>query len=590
MELTEQQKQSLAEVELCIDRYFDMQVKPVMTSVQKELTAKQLHERAEYQSSWAGALTAAMNPNPLDGGLSTEIYLKTNGEWNSKTTEDYYEMCREKIQQTDTMGKDLGTLADLWRERIIQTIGKEAYDKHSQSLGTDMAVAYVGYRMESRMIGHLVDQRVPKSSAEYILRKGLDSSLFGFATGLQQTEMDHVLDSKAEKIYSPNMAEKGAGKVLGFGADVMMTGGIGSWASVGKLALTEAVLQGGEAIYELYLEGKESSSIESYISQGVFGSRTDVMTEIQQRSKQMDVDENPLSLKLNEQMEGRLYAMDAETRKRLFFGYDPKENPWKQFRESMDIPGERPYTIARAPELPEELKPKEVKPMPESASSYMAAHTETASQEHPQPIETEYAEERPINQNTSGWGGMLSSFGLNDMEGVGRNLGYIVAMLPDMMMGIFTGKTDALHLAKDNMLPLASILMGLFTRNPLLKLTLIGMGGMNLMNKVGHEALERKQIADGVSPQKQYRQYEDQPLNSRIKNPEIRGGMLFATVDGVPSTIQLPEKAVAAYETGALPLNTLANAVLAKSDAMNSAVRENYEASQNQKVQQRGIS
>ena len=84
---------------------------------------------------------------------------------------------------------------------------------------------------------------------------------------------------------------------------------------------------------------------------------------------------------------------------------------------------------------------------------------------------------------------MLSSVGLNGISDIGHNLGYVLAMLPDMLVGIFTGKTKSLGL-KDNMLPLASIVAGMFVRNPILKMVLIGMGGLNLLNKAGHEALD----------------------------------------------------------------------------------------------------
>ena len=56
MELTNEQKQHLAEVELCIDRYFDAQVKPMMVGTQRELTRHQIYERAEYDMSFAGVV------------------------------------------------------------------------------------------------------------------------------------------------------------------------------------------------------------------------------------------------------------------------------------------------------------------------------------------------------------------------------------------------------------------------------------------------------------------------------------------------------------------------------------------------------
>lgn len=84
---------------------------------------------------------------------------------------------------------------------------------------------------------------------------------------------------------------------------------------------------------------------------------------------------------------------------------------------------------------------------------------------------------------------MLSSFGLNGLSDIGNNLGYVLAMLPDILIGTFTGKTKSLGL-KDNLMPLASIVAGMFVRNPIMKMVLIGMGGLNLINKAGHEAID----------------------------------------------------------------------------------------------------
>jgi hypothetical protein len=42
-------------------------------------------------------------------------------------------------------------------------------------------------------------------------------------------------------------------------------------------------------------------------------------------------------------------------------------------------------------------------------------------------------------------------------------------------------------------MPLASIVAGMFVRNPIMKMVLIGVGGLNLINKAGHEAIEMHQ-------------------------------------------------------------------------------------------------
>ena len=231
------------------------------------------------------------------------------------------------------------------------------------------------------------------------------------------------------------------------------------------------------------------------------------------------------------------------------------------------------------------------KPKPKENTPTVERTTETQVQpvkEQKEVAQTqpEAQQEQPQQTNQNGWSGLLSSVGLNGISDIGHNLGYVLAMLPDMLVGIFTGKTKSLGL-KDNMLPLASIVAGMFVRNPILKMVLIGMGGLNLLNKAGHEALDNH---NGVSygqggnanVRGNYKVYEDEALNARISQPQIKGNCLIATIDKVPCTIALPDRVVDAYNQGALPLNTLANAVLAKNDQMRQMAAENYAASEQQ--------
>ena len=162
-------------------------------------------------------------------------------------------------------------------------------------------------------------------------------------------------------------------------------------------------------------------------------------------------------------------------------------------------------------------------------------------------------------------------------------------MLPDILLGMFTGKTQSLGI-KDNLVPIASIMAGLFVKNPLLKMTLIGLGGANLINKAGHEQLAKR---DGVTAdpvrQNRYLQYEDQKMNPRIRDAQIQGNNLIASIDGIPVTVTLPDKVVEAHAVGALPLGTLANAVLEKCDRMQevSEARDRFE--EESRSQTRGI-
>ena len=233
-------------------------------------------------------------------------------------------------------------------------------------------------------------------------------------------------------------------------------------------------------------------------------------------------------------------------------------------------------------------KPKtEETPKVESQAEEPKQEVPSASSEPQQNQETQSTEQQqPEQTNLSGWNGLLTSFGLNGLQDIGHNLGYVLAMLPDMLIGAFTGKSKSLGL-KDNLMPLASIVAGMFVKNPIMKMVLIGMGGLNLLNKAGHEAIDNhigvnQSAGQTGTIRANYKVYQDEELNARIAQPQIKGNCLIATIDRVPCSIALPDKVVDAYNQGALPLNTLANAVLAKNDQMRQMASENYAANEQQ--------
>lgn len=223
--------------------------------------------------------------------------------------------------------------------------------------------------------------------------------------------------------------------------------------------------------------------------------------------------------------------------------------------------------------------------------------TETAEESRKdtaiEPEQNRQAGQQTANANENGWGDFFSTLGLSGMGDISKNLGYVLAMLPDILVGMFTGRTKSLDLG-DNVLPIASIVAGIFIKNPILKMMMIGLGGANLLNKAGHEALGWERNEDnGLNTGNRsvrYRVYADEPLNPRISGPILQGNNLIATIDHVPCTIQLPEKVVSAYNAGALPLNTLANAILAKSDRTQQLMSQNYEENDRETiVRTRGI-
>ena len=103
-------------------------------------------------------------------------------------------------------------------------------------------------------------------------------------------------------------------------------------------------------------------------------------------------------------------------------------------------------------------------------------------------------------------------------------------------------------------------------------------GGANLVNKVGHEALADYRQEHGIMPSAaRYKQYPDEELNPRIVNPHVEGNVLIVDIDHVPRIVTMPPTLADAYQSGAIPLNTLANHILAKSEQMQQTITKEQE-------------
>lgn len=575
-----------AELEYCLQGYFDGKLAPVMKQVRDELTHKQLEERGRYQSSLAGVLASA---NPYVN--NTEFVLKQTGKWNSKTTEDYLAMCNQKIWKDKNIVKDLALLAGEWRNAVVKEIGRSKYDALSKACGEDLAYAYVAQRMEDLMIGKLVKDNTPKSTMDYILRKAAQNSIWGLQEELMKSPLTAEIEARGEKAYKPSKTEKFAGRATASVMDAVTMGGIGSWKSL-------ATLVGSDMALGYILDSKKGNgeqrkeqAMELSISKGVFGQNGNAFTGFRSQAKKVNATDNGYVKTLNSKLHNKIH-IPQKAFTPMAWTDNSFKFPFQKEQEKRNDPKYKnvPLIVAPGKEdayLEEKAKHDaakiaEAERIIQEKKEAEAQQTETDEQQQAQ-LEEEL-QEQPENDNSNGWEGLLKNFGLNGFSDIGNNLGYVIAMLPDILVGLFTGKTQSLGL-KDNMMPIAAILAGMFVKNPLLKMTLIGMGGANLLNKAGHEALANKRESnDGnavsydntTSQAVQYKSYPDEPLNPRIVNPVLQGNCLVATIDRVPYTIQLPEHVVGAYQAGALPLNTLANAVLAKSDQMRQMAERNY--------------
>lgn len=572
---------ALVEVEYCLGRYLDANIAGVMDDVRRDLIKKQGRERAEWNTSFGGILSSLADAGRCAPGIDTSSQiLKATGEWNSKTTEDYLVMCKEAVVKDKELSHDIVALTISWRSAMVASIGRERYDKASQQIGCDLAAAYMDYRLQQTMVDRLIDKETPKSTAEYIIRKAAGESLFGLPYTLNRSPLEAQIAKEAEARYKANGWEWGGAKAASFAIDTVATMGCGSWANLAKLAGVEVVFAGVEA----YMDSKDkdnSITIEQCISQGVFGSgeNENVFDSIKAQAGWLDAERCEGVTRINSNLKkpvGTFSLGGFISRGAKAFAspiITAVGNVKKSFEEAVQ-------NAALAPQNQDASGVNDKTPT-RAAEAQLAARsgnpqTEQQMEQNPQ-VSDATDEDGNIRQeqeaNQAGWGSLMADLGFTGLGDIGHNLGYVIAMMPDILVGMMTGKTQSLHL-RDNLIPMASVVAGLFIKNPILKMVLIGMGGLNLVNKAGHESIERHNNPNGP----RFKQYEDQELNPRITGPVINGNCLVANIDRTPCSILLPDNVVAAYQSGALPLNTLANTVLARHDANSQLAQENYRA------------
>ena len=606
-----------AEIEYSLQHYFEGSVLSVMKQVRKTLNDKQVKELADYQRSPAGIM-ASSNPMLIDMGWQA---VRTAGEWNSKTTEDYLRMCNEKMQNDKAMQRDFALLSAEWRKAVVEQIGRTKYDALSKQIGCDLAYAYIGQRMEDLMINKLVVDDIPKSSMEYIMRKAAKQSIWGFTEELMKSPLTKEIEARSEKAYKPSNAEKVTGRVAGSAVDAVSMGAFNGWTTFAKFVGCDVAL--GYALDKTVgnTEQRKEQVMELSISKGIFGSNSNVFSGFRKHANELEESGGFLQT-LNGQLTHKIKLPTKKYKPVTWTTNNNNKSPFPVFTPNTDFL--KPKDIRKDPkykDVPLIVAPgkeddylKE-KAQQEAVKQKEAEHKRTEKEQgtdgsgEVQPVDASSDDEQAnqlqqTNENawlrlppsrlghsseldgsrcSVGWEGLLANFGLDGFGDITHNLGYVLAMLPDMLVGLLTGKTKSLNM-DNSMIPLASIVAGMFVKNPILKMILIGMGGANLINKAGHEALERK-ANEGLVPdrytasnrQVAYRQYADEPLNPRLSNPVLKGSCLIVHIDRVPCTIQLPQTVVDAYQAGALPLNTLANAILAKNEQMQSVAMQQYE-------------
>lgn len=508
---------------------FATRVRPVMDNVRDKLQSRQADEYEAHSFSAPVMLMGGIGP---DGGATATSVMEDKifhvGNWNSKTTEDYVDMVKAELEK--------------------------------QGIEVDVL-------LEQRMIDYLIEQKIPKSSAEYIMRRAAEQSLFYAPARMRHSSLDQHIIKEAERRYSPSVAEEVTGSLLSWAGTAGTTMGTGGF-------LGQVLLDATASAVDISAPGQE----EKYLAE----QREKAMKELE-KACNTEVTYPKWMLTVNH-FSGFDEATDEQLSKAATWADENiksfRSNAYYYAQQGMRTfkMGTKTFTVSegmlRAKEYESflraaqnEVERRQQKADPTSQESAMQA---TYSQEQPL---TETMQETSQEDKYNGWNTFLDTIGLEGIGDTFQHLGITLATLPDMLLGIFTGKTKSVGLNGSTMMPLAALIGGTFVRNPLLKIPMMLYGGFNLVNKMGQEALREYRNESREPASVVYKHYEDEELNNRIAHPHVEGNILIMDIDNTPRLVTLNPTLADAYQQGAIPLNTLANRILARSDQMAEGVR-----------------
>lgn len=492
----------ISEVEYCISSYFNSHFSPLMNSVKNRLQQDQAKEIADYQMSFGGIMSSLASASNPAGSLvdNSMTHLRYTGEHCSKTAEDYVVMCKDAIAGNKDFQDDLLRLAGEWRNAVIAKVGRARYDSVCETLGCDLAIAYIDHRIEQMMIDKMVRDTMPKSSFEYVMKKGAENCLIGLPQAMMKSPLEAEIDARGEAAYNPSGKEKTAARAVSFGADVVSTGGFSSWGALVKLAGAEVVFAGVETYLDRKGRKGKELTVDEIISESLFGVKGNVLATYRKNGYGIKAYEDAYIQSVNGMMTKR---MNIPTEKPFWeidwqdwnkpidwsnptWGFSsaststPFVSPFTAKFDRLGIPSpiapgkEQEYLDWKAqqdaqkqpanaqqnftpPQIPlviapgkeqeyldwleeqEEKRNESVSEAPDGNSN----SNQPEQQNEDNQSEQQNEEPEQDNGNEDGWASLLENFGLNGMSDIGRNLPYVIAMLPDMLIGLLTGKTES---------------------------------------------------------------------------------------------------------------------------------------------------
>lgn len=631
-------RQGFVDMEYCLDQYFKRYFAPIVDKEYNDLREKQVKE---YKKALDNNKYVPSMGNFSMSAYTSHVQVTSTGEWNTKHS-DYLmsESCKKFFSNTKN-SDDYKNIVAHCHAFLEGQLGKDNYARLSaQTEYKDFATYYVNHRFETLIIEQLAKNKMPKSSMEYIMKKGFMESGIGLlmTAGEKVSDSDKQVRVLAEKLYNPSLLERGAGMALSFAVDYGSMGGGGKLVSgidlvcrgIGEAAgsfnegfdsdLSE-VLTGDSSFIDnvrndaktlnpsssslvLHLNGslknhicrvefdhKAYSTLTDQLRKSMNGADkdyADAATAIKSGLSEAGIkvcsrQDPPKWMLEKSEQECFAYATSFAAKAAVMRSCGIRVLSGDGKSETVDSCAQKAYDYARTLETlvrrrkeQENMEDVVLDEELKKPSSQKAASSQGGGGGS--------ADERQAPGNVlDAWSTMLGLGGQDATGGLFKGLGGLTSALPGVLANMFTGKGGGFSLS-NNLFSIGCILIGIFSKNKLAKMLFFALACGNMISKAmsggkGGDTARRSPV--------RCVEYADEPLDPRIARPVMRGNTLVADIDGVPSVIHINDEVVDAYERGLLPLNTLANAVLRKCDEQRQSVEENYERQVSDDLEQR---
>ena len=167
-----------AEIDYCLRKYYNEHFSSILSSTIKEVNQKKAEEFGKILKDTPSLAGAGMP----DAAARYAILKSQNAEWGSKTTDDMMKMASDRMIDGKAQ-KDIGVIVEALQIKLVERLGKERYSELSAHFGRDLAHTMVISRLDDLMMEQVARSKLPKSSMDYIMKKGFSESLVGVLPG-----------------------------------------------------------------------------------------------------------------------------------------------------------------------------------------------------------------------------------------------------------------------------------------------------------------------------------------------------------------------------------------------------------------------